>query len=206
MYLLMAAERSEQREAVADGVGVEEAAFVALLAITGEEVPADLVAGCGRSAAADRALSTLSMRAAAGAGAMVGALEGRLGELAVEVAAGEEVAAPGAPVGCRPCQWTTRRRCSRRARSASAQAVVHALVAVAAVRLKAHVRSLVGSVGFGRRRSRLQWCDRRRRRRRRGGRIRGSGRGRGGRMREINYYNCKITPGALLMLKTLHKY
>lgn len=71
---------------------------------------------------------------------------GRLRELAVEVGAGEAIASPSAPMDADLRRGRRRGGAGRRA-----EAVVHALVAEAAVGLKVHGRRL-GFVGLGRRR------------------------------------------------------
>ena len=115
MYLLVSAERGEQREPVVDGAGVEvAAAFVAVPAITGEEELAGLLAGTGHHAVA-AAAAAAAASGRAGSMAWSQSLGRRLGEFAVEVAAGEPAACIARHAsGCRPRRRTKRQASSGR--------------------------------------------------------------------------------------------
>lgn len=150
--LIVALERGEQRDAIAHAVCVGEAALLAVGAVARDEVPAGPVgrlvpraAVCTSGApppfiqpAAAAAPSSSRVGVApdvpAGASAVVWALGSGIGELAVEVGAGEAIASAGAPVDA---DLPGSRR--RGGAGGRAQAVVHALVAEATVGLYVHV-------------------------------------------------------------------
>lgn len=160
----MALERGEQRDAIAHAVCVGEPALLTVGAVSGEEVlawsvghlvPHAAVCTSGTpppfieaTAAAPPSSSRVGVAPDVPAGSipLAWALGGGLGKLAMEEGAGEAIASTSAPMDA---DLPRRRR--RGGTGGRAQAVVHALVAEAAVGLQVHGRRL-GFVGLGRRR------------------------------------------------------